>query len=205
MSTSSSGGQTRWSILEAAWKRLSRPGDAARLEDIASDAGVTRQSLHLHFGTRGALLVALVQHIDGSLRLPERIAEIRACADPVQALERGLRLTARYEPEIHGAALALARLAPTDPEAAAALEDRMRHRRAGLAATLRAIKRRGLLAPGYTVREVVDILWVAGAPSTFHHLVVERRWPLEKFERRLLDLGRSFIRPPGPAVVRPRG
>lgn len=185
--------RTRTAILDAAWKRLLRPGDPARLEDIAADAAVTRQSVYLHFGNRGALLVALVAHIDETLGLPAKLAAIDPCADPVEALEASLRLTAAYQGEIHGAAMALARLAPSDPDAAAALDDRMRQRRAGLEALVRAIRRQGRLRAGWTAPKVADALWEAGAPSSYHHLVIERGWAPAEFERWLLHLARSFL------------
>jgi AcrR family transcriptional regulator len=190
---SSRSDRTRLAILEAAGKRLSIPGDPARLEDIAGDAGVTRQSVYLHFGTRGALLIALARQGDETLGLTDRIAEIRACPDPVEALSMLLRLIVMHEPRIHGQAMAAARLAPTDPDVAAALEDRMQHRREQLSWVLRAIKRSNLLAPGWSVRQVADLLWEASAPSSYHHLVVERGWSPEAFERWLFHLGRSFL------------
>lgn len=185
--------RTRLAILDAAWKRLSIPNDPARLEDVAADAGVSRQSVYLHFGTRGALLVALVQHMDETLGLFDQIAEIKACADPVVALEKLLRLAARYQPKIHGVAIALATLATTDAEAHAAFEDRMRVRREGFVEIVRAVKRRGRLMRGWSVEHVADVLWEVSAPSSFQHLVVERGWSVDAFEKWLVHLGRSFL------------
>jgi AcrR family transcriptional regulator len=193
MSTSSRRDRTRAAVLDAAWQRLSKPDDPARLEDIAADAGVTRQSVYLHFGSRGGLLVALVTHIDESLGLVAQLEKIRASADPVEALEATLRLAASYEPRIHGVAMALTRLAPSDPDAAAALEDRMGKRREGFVELLRAIDQQGRLAEGWSARQVADILWVASAPSSYEHLVTERGWSLKAYERWLLHLGRSFL------------
>lgn len=185
--------RTRLAILDAAWKRLSLPGDAARLEDVAADAGVTRQSVYLHFGTRAALLVALVQHVDETLGLGALVQELTAVEDPVERLERGLRLTARFQPRVHGIAMALGVLAATDPDARAAFEDRMARRREGLLHTLRVLKRQGRLARGWTAARAADALWEAGAPSSFQHLVVERGWSEAEFERWLVHLGRSLL------------
>jgi len=185
--------RTRLAILKAAWDRLAKPNDPARLEDIAADAGVTRQSVYLHFGSRGGLLTALVEHMDEVHDLAAQIEQIRTCPDPVQALELVLSLSATYEPKIHGVALALTRLAPSDPDAAAALEDRMRLRRAGLTEILRRLEESGKLDPDWTVRQVADVLWEASLPTSFEHLVVERGWSVKTFERWLLHLGRSFL------------
>ncbi len=185
--------RTRLTILQAAWDRLAKPGDPARLEDIAGDAGVTRQSVYLHFGSRGGLLTALVGHMDETLELGAALEEVRACEDPVKQLELALQLTANFEPKIHGVALALTRLAPSDPDAAAALEDRMKRRRAGLTEILRRLDEAGKLSSEWTVRQAADALWEAGLPSSYEHLVGERGWSVKTFERWLLHLGRSFL------------
>lgn len=187
--------RTRIKILQAAWDRLAKPNDPARLEDIAGDAGVTRQTLYLHFASRGGLLTALVAHMDEVNDLGAQIAEIRACTDPVEMLERALKLTVSFEPKIHGVALALTRLAPSDPDAAAAVEDRMKLRRAGLVEILGRIEEQGKLGTGWTVRQIADVLWEAGAPSSYEHLVVERGWSAKTYERWLLHLGHSFLKP----------
>lgn len=94
--------------------------------------------------------------------------------------------------------MALATLAATDADARAAFEDRMARRRGGLLEGLRAVKRQGRLARGWKVEQVADALWEAGAPSSYQHLVVERGWSGEAFERWLLHLGRSFLVPAAP-------
>jgi AcrR family transcriptional regulator len=185
--------KTRLAILDAAWKRLSIPGDAARLEDIAADAGVTRQSVYLHFGTRAGLLVAVVQHMDAALGLSARLEDIRATDDPVLALEMNLRLTATYQGRIHGVAMALPRLSGTDPDARAAFDDRMSSRHEGLLALTKSLHRARLLTGDFSAAKVADILWQAGAPSSYELLVVERGWTPKEFERWLVFLGRSFL------------
>lgn len=187
--------RTRTAILDAAWRRLSIPGDPARLEDIAADAGVTRQSVYLHFGTRAGLLVALVQHMDEVLGLVERIAALGEIEDPLEAFEKNLRLMASYQTRIHGVAMALTRLKDTDPDARAAFDDRMKARHDGLLAGLRVLSRAGLLAQDWTVAKVADVIWQAGAPSSYDLLVIDRGWTPKEFERWLVHLGRSFLTP----------
>lgn len=186
--------RTRLAILRACWRRLAKPGDPAHLADVARDAGVTRQSIHLHFGTRGALLVALVHHVDATIGLDARVEKLEKISDPVEALEGAMRLMASFEPQLHGVAMALASLAPTDPDAKAAFEDRMDRRRTGLLQLVRAVQRRGRLIRGFSAQRVADVLWEAGAPSSYEHLVVERGWSPREFERWLVHLAHSFVR-----------
>lgn len=186
--------RTHAAILEAAWKRLSTPGDRARLEDVAADAGVTRQTVYLHFGTRAALLIALVEHMDRELGLAREVTAIRACADPEEALLRNVALTARYQPKIHGVAMALVQLAPDDADARAALADRMSLRRAGLVAIVTRLRRARRLVESWSPSQVADALLDAGGPSSYQHLVVERGWSTKQFERWLVHVARSFVR-----------
>ena len=54
-------------MLEAARALLEeRSAQAVKLEDVASRAGVSRQSVYLHFGSRAGLLLALVAHVEAS-------------------------------------------------------------------------------------------------------------------------------------------
>jgi len=58
-------GTTRERILKAAWALLdSNPGVAARMSDIAREAGVSRQALYLHFPSRTELFIAATRHQD---------------------------------------------------------------------------------------------------------------------------------------------
>ena len=185
--------KTREKLLEAAWKRLER-GDAAKLDEVGADVGVSRQAVYLHFGSRGGMLLALVEHIDQKLGLSQRIEAALAQDDPVAQLEAVLELTASYQPEIHGVALALMRLSDTDADVRAALEDRMQHRRRGLEVIVKRIAADGRLREEWSTGEVVDALWEAGAPSSFQHLVVERHWKPTRHRDFLVWLARSFMR-----------
>ncbi len=185
--------RTRERLLEAAWRRLER-GDPARLEDVAADAGVSRQALYLHFGSRAGLLLALVAHIDETLGLGERIAKVEAIADPIARLEATLGLVTDFEKEIHAVAMALNRLALTDAEVRTAFEDRMAERRRALRACLEPLEAAGRLRPEWRLEEAVDLLWEISAPSSYEHLVIERGWSPKRFRDWLVWAARSLLR-----------
>lgn len=185
--------RTRESLLEAAWQRLER-GDEAKLEDVGKDVGVSRQAVYLHFGSRGGMLLALVAHVDEKLGLHERLRIAHATDSPVEQLENVLRMTASYEPEIHGVAMALLRLADADPDVHAAFDDRMQHRLRGLGQIVKRVGGAGLLREEWSVGEVADGLFEASAPSSYQVLVVERGWKPERFGAWLVWLARSFLR-----------
>jgi AcrR family transcriptional regulator len=185
--------KTRESMLEAAWKRLER-GDEAKLEDVGKDVGVSRQAVYLHFGSRGGMLLALVGYVDEKLGLMERLRIALATDSPVEQLESVLRMTADYEPEIHGVAMALSRLADADADVRAAFNDRMEHRRRGLVQIIKRLSGAGLLREEWSVGEMTDALFEASAPSSYQILVVEQGWKSQRFGDWLVWLARSFLR-----------
>lgn len=184
--------QTRRAILAAAWRRM-EAGESTRLADIASEAGVSRQAVYNHFASRGGLLLALVEHVDAELGLFERIQRVRAVADPADRLVATVAMSASFEPEVEGIVRAMVRQAAQDPEVAAAIEDRMVHRRAGLREVVALLAEQGRLAGDFTVDEVVDLLWEAGAPTSYQHLVVERGWAHERWSQWLVQLAEGFV------------
>lgn len=149
--------------------------------------------MYLHFGSRGGMMLALVAHIDEKLGLGERIAAMRKIDDLFGRLDDTLALTASYQEQIHGVAMALVRLAADDAEVRAALEDRMERRREGLAHAVARIARAGRLRKDWAQREVVDALWEASAPTSYQHLVVERGWKPARYRDWLTWLARSFV------------
>lgn len=60
------GDRRRYDLLEAAFLLVGRKGlEGLRTRDIAAGAGVNVSTLHYYFGTKEALLVALVEHTHG--------------------------------------------------------------------------------------------------------------------------------------------
>lgn len=70
--------QTRQDLLEAALKVFSQKGySAARLEDIAETAGVTRGAIYYHFGNKSELYKALIEEANqvGNSAIERAISE----------------------------------------------------------------------------------------------------------------------------------
>ena len=66
--------RTRTRILEATWGLMEeRLGRGVRMSDIAEAAGVSRQAVYDHFGSRAELMAATVRYGDVLLGLGERL------------------------------------------------------------------------------------------------------------------------------------
>jgi AcrR family transcriptional regulator len=169
--------RTRTAILDAARRLLEERGGAGdiRLEDIAAAAGVSRQAVYLHFGSRSGLLLALVAYVDEVEELGELARPVREAASGVEELEAFVGLQAEYTPRIYAAARAVDELRRRDEAMAAAWNDRMARRREACARIVARLAQEGSLALGWTTSEAADALFALTSIRTWEDLVVDRR------------------------------
>jgi AcrR family transcriptional regulator len=166
--------ETRARVLDAAWQRVLAHGPAgASVKDIAAAAGVSRQLVYFHYGSRAGLLTAMARHRD------ERSGFARAVAAG-EGLEGLLRAWCDYLPEILPVARALEAALVTGDEGGTAWRDRMAELHAILA---RAVRATGLAA-GWTPEVAADWIWARVQPSAYAHLVQERGWTHAEFTER---------------------
>jgi AcrR family transcriptional regulator len=185
---------TRRRILDAARRSLEAHAWAGlRLEDVARAAGVSRQSIYLHFGSRPALLLALVEHVDEVEGLAALVAHVRAAADGIEALDRLVALNARYEPRIRAVVVAHDAARHQDADLEAAWQDRMRRRRALCRYVVQRLEADGALAPGLPADEATDVLWALLSSRVHEDLVHARRWSRRRYEARMRAVLRSTV------------
>jgi AcrR family transcriptional regulator len=185
---------TRRRILEAARELLeSEAGPDIGLEQVAKQAGVSRQAIYLHFGSRGALLLALAEYVDESEGLSDLSGRVRAADSALEALDLLAWLNAEYEPRIRAVAHAHDVARRGDPELEAAWQGRMRARRALYAHVVKRLDDEGKLAEGLTTKEAVDLVWALLGSRVHEDLVVERGWSRRRYEDRLRALLRKAV------------
>jgi AcrR family transcriptional regulator len=190
--------ETRRRVLDAAWERVLEHGPkGASVKDIAAAAGVSRQLVYFHYGSRAGLLTAMAAHRDrGFGRAAANALEL----PPDAGLEATLLAWCDYLPEILPVARALEAALVTGDEGGAAWRERM----AELHAVLTRAVERVQLAPGWTVRTAADWIWARVQPSTYAHLVGEQGWTHADYTERTVgslvrELTRSSPAPPRPA------
>jgi AcrR family transcriptional regulator len=185
---------TRTRILDAARGELeARAWAGLRLEDVARAAGVSRQAIYLHFGSRSALLLALVERVDEAEGLPALVAHVHAAPDAVQALDRLVALNAAYEPRIRAVVLAHDAARRRDADLEAAWQDRMRRRRALCRHVVRRLEAEGRLTPGIEAPEAADLAWALLGSRVHEDLVHVRRWSRRRYEAHLRALLRAAL------------
>ena len=186
--------QTRRAILDAAATLFVDPGYAATaLTAVAAEAGVAVQTVYKVFGSKKALLSALVDVTiagdDEDVALAQRqfVADIRALSGARAKLERYAVHLAETHARQAPVMLALAGAATADPDAAAIWRKNLTERRHGMAMFAADLAVSGELRPEHTVETAADVLWLAMDFRNWHWLVRERGWSTERFRRWYVD------------------
>jgi AcrR family transcriptional regulator len=191
---------TRRRILDAARAQFLAGGWAGTtVKLIASAAAVAPATVYAVFGTKRAILSALIDEaIAGALPDPGHPDEWPDRARHPDQRERTRRLVAMMF-------AALSRVAPlervvgegagSDEEIAGLARDLLEWRRAGAARMVDIVAGDDGLRPGLSREEAADLLFALGGPEIYHLLVEIRRWPPERFETHLADLLGRLVAP----------
>jgi len=190
--------ETREAILQAARKLIEEYGpDAVRMQDIATDAGISRQGLYLHFASRSDLLLALVDWIDREEGLGALVQWVWEAEEGINALERFITVNARYTHQIYPVAQSLMSGRYADEAIAAAWDDRMTGRRDSCRKLIYWLKKDGKLTSSMTTKEATDLLWTLVSIQVWEQLVIESGWSPEQYEGYLqLITKRSLVAAP---------
>lgn len=200
MKTKTISDETRSAILDATWSLIAKKKrlDVGQAE-IAEAAGVSRQTIYLAFGSRAGLLTAMARNKDLQTDHVAKLGEISRSATPgVDDLVTYVEIWIEYLPHIYPVAILLDAAALTDPEAAAAWDDRMKAALlAGLSSIVRRLAKRDLLAvgakPSRSADRIAEEIWSLVHPSAWRQLVVECGWSAQEFRKSRLAIIRATL------------
>src|SRR5829696_3957677 len=190
--------ETRTRILEATRRLMEeRRGHGVRMRDIAEAAGVSRQAVYNHFGSRAKLLVATTHYVDEVRGLKERQRSFQAASTGVERLEEYVEFWGNYIPEVYGMATALLATREPDEAAAAAWDDRMGAVRESCRYTIEALHGDGMLAPEWSRDEAVDLMWTMLSIRNWEQLTIECGWSTSQYVGGMQKLlKRTFVQGP---------
>lgn len=170
-------------------------GRGVRMSDVAEAAGISRQAVYDHFGSRARLLVATTHYVDEVRGLEERRRRFRAATNGVERLEAYVEFWGNYIPEIYVMAKALLAVRETDEAAGAAWDDRMGAVRKSCRHTIDALHRDGMLAPEWSLEEAIDLMWTMLSIRNWENLTIECGWSTSLYVDRMQKLlRRTFVR-----------
>jgi len=179
------GDRSRHAILDVAWTLIAERGLTVSMQEIAEASGRTRQSLYLHFRTRGSLLMALVHRADEREGVRARFAEALAQGQSAARLDAFLTVWFDFVPIIHPVASQLIRSRGRDEEATAAWDDRMRELRDAFGRLARTLRAGGALAAHWTAPRAADYLWAGSSVAQWELLAIDCGWGAARASRTL--------------------
>jgi len=164
------------------------------MKSIAASAGISRQAVYLHFRSRAELLIATVRYADQKNDIRARLQGVITARTGQEALDEYVRFWGTYIPEIHGLAKALLAARETDPDAAAAWEDRMGVMRDGCREVINCLVNDGMLSMAWKPPQAVEMLWAMSSIAVWESLTIELKWTNEQFITRMQQaLRRVFV------------
>lgn len=186
---------TRTRILEATWRLMEeRRGQDVRMNDIAEAAGVSRQAVYLHFGSRTELVIATAHHVDEVRGLNKRLKYFHAATGGIELLGAFIEFWGNYIPEIYGMGKVLLSAYDTDEAAAAAWDDRMSAVRDACREIVEALDHEGILAPEWSQNEAVEMLWTLLSVRNWEQLTLKCGWSINQYIDRMKMLSeRTFV------------
>lgn len=175
--------ENRERILSAAHDLFVANGFAGTtISDVAKAAQVSNPTIYAGFETKANLLrrcieVALVGD-DEAVPVADRpLARwVFETSDPRELLGRYAVMSAELAAAAGPIHEVLVRAADAEPELAVLVAKFEAERLQGASAIVEAVEQRGGLAPGMTVAEARDVVWVCSSPELYATLTRKRRW-----------------------------
>ena len=149
--------------------------------EVAARAGVSRQTLYLHFSGLAELAIEAARYADEKNDIGAEIAPIQAATTPHQLLHELAKFHGRYNPKIAAVVMGANGLDVTQPDVRAALDDRRNARRAGARAVAERLRAWGALAEEWTVEEAASWMVTYGSIPLWHEQVVEEGWSTDRY------------------------
>ena len=170
--------ETRASILAAARDLIPRAESGLGVDEIARYAGVAVQTIYDHFGSKGGLLMAVVDDVQGSTGLYDALENVFRSPDGETALRRMIDATLTFWHRAWPYIEFTLRSRRVDPVVGreAAVLDTLRH--AHLWAICQRVWSEGRVRDGRTAAWAADQVFALTTPTVYEELVVRRAWSL---------------------------
>jgi AcrR family transcriptional regulator len=184
--------ETRKTVLAAATRLFTERGwTGTTLAAVASEAGTAVETVYSAFGSKSGLLIAAIDVTIGGDDGDRMVERPQFAGLGVGERSARLALGARIITQALQGAVplmgALREASASDAAASTRLDTYEADRHAVIAAGLQLI--RGSEAP----ETLVDSMWALASPEVFTKLTRERGWPVERYERWLVDTASVLI------------
>ena len=173
---------TRERILDLAREQIEqRDGEPLNMSALASEVGISRQALYLHFADRASLMLALVERVDDQEDITAWLGHVWTAPDGVTKLRRVFEMQAGRNPRIAGVVRSLDHARRTDPASEEAWRDRMNRRLGGMTAIAESLIADGHVDPSWSLEEAALLIWQMASFHAWDDLVTDRGIPPERY------------------------
>jgi len=177
--------RTRLRIAQSGRALFAQLGyQATSIEAIANHAGVAVPTFYATYGSKRALLSALLDAADALANVVALQDSLReAAAAPRSQLSLLVSFSRRFYQQ-SADLIEVARSAGTmEPDLAALWVEGEQRRLRGLAPIVRSWAAAGVLRKPLSERDALDILWSLMGADNYRLFVTERGWPPERYEK----------------------
>jgi AcrR family transcriptional regulator len=194
---------TRRRILDAARVQFLAEGwTRTTVKDIAGAAAVAPATVYAVFGTKRAMLSALIDEAIASALPdpghPDAWPEMVRHPDQQERARRLVAWMSAALPRVAPLERVVGEGAGADEEIASLARDLLQWRRATAARIVDVLAGEEGLRPGLSREEAADVVFALGGPEVHHLLVGVRGWPPQQFDAHLVQLlGRLIDSPKG--------
>ena len=180
---------TRRRLAASARKLFVRQGYAATTIDaIASDAGVAVQTFYATFGSKRAVLLAILDGIEREADLPGLLNALRdAASNPRWQLRHIVDFNARLFLRTVDVLEVVRAAGTADADLVSLWREGEGRRRAGQTPLVREWARSGALRQGLRPTDAADILWALTGPDTYRLFVTESGWSVSRYRKWLFS------------------
>ena len=192
---------TRLNVIETAKRMFIVHGyPGTTLEAVADAADVSLPTLYRQFGSKRALLKAVLDTSFGGDDEPVAFgdrAEVQAARsepDPVNLVMAFGPICAQFMKRSSAILHVLATAAQVDPDAAELLDDIRRQRHTGQSRIVAALAERDALDPGLDPAKAADMVYTWLSPDVHRILIIERGWTSEDYEEWIVRCLVSLLR-----------
>jgi AcrR family transcriptional regulator len=180
---------TRLRVIEAAKKLFIESGyPATTLESVAEAADVSLPTLYRLFGSKRALLAAVLDTSFGGDDEPiafgdrPAVRAARSEPDPMRMLEAFGRILGELMERTSDILYVLDSAAQVDPEADELLAEIRRQRHTGQSRIVAALVERRALDPDLSPTQAADMVYALMSPEVHRILTIERGWTAQDYE-----------------------
>ena len=179
----------RRAVVDAAKELFAERGyGATTVNAISERSEVPAPTVYRLFTSKLGILKALIDVSivgdDEAVAMSDRphVRSLLADPNPSRQLAGFVRLAAQINERTTAIYRTLANAAASDPGAAALLEQLTLQRQGGQVRIARSLARANTLRPGLRQRDAADIIHALMSPEVYGLLVVDRGWPVARYE-----------------------